>query len=85
MDALVILNFVIMGLLGSLLSILRNMESWRDIKEFKYNRRLIEGAVFGYIYYFAVTERGFPDQLVTSAIAYTGSDLIERILEEILD
>lgn len=84
MEPTSLINFVFMGLLGSFLSILRNMEKWDDIRQFKYNRRLIEGMVFGYLYSFAVSEHGFPDQLVTSAIAYMGSDLIERLFEELV-
>lgn len=84
MEPTSVLNFMVMGLIGSFLSILRSMESWDDLAKFKYNRRLIEGIVIGYLYSFAVSEHGFPDQLVTSAIAYTGSDLIERLFDELL-
>lgn len=78
-----ILNFIAMGFLGSLLSVLRNARSWSDLARFRYARRLVEGVILGYIYFFAATQHGFPDTLVTAAIAYTGSDIFEAVIERI--
>lgn len=80
-----VLHFIVMGVIGAFLSILRHMENWNDLRLYRYQRRLVEGAIIGYLYSILYNSYGFPDLIVTVSIGYTGSDLFERILESILE
>jgi len=73
---------IILGMVGGITNVVLWAESWADIKQFKSFKRIVTGAIVGFIYYFLVQNSGFPDLIMTYVAGYFGTDFLQGILEK---
>jgi len=71
------LIFAIHGMIGALLYI----AFWKVRKAREIARHLIVGAIVGYAFFFAHTEYGIPNLLVTIFLGYSGIDIVDAWFE----
>lgn len=76
------LHFIVMGLLGGLAYVLVWAKGWDDLKSFHAVRRLILGAVIGYVYNFLYSDWSFPNMVMSFVAGYMGTDFIEAIVKK---
>lgn len=73
--------FTVTGFLGGLAYCLVWAESWEQVKSFKYFRRIILGAVIGFLYNFLHSDYGFPNMVMSFVAGYMGTDFVAGIID----
>jgi len=76
---MVILNFVLMGLLGGLAHTFIIAKTWQDLKAFKNVRRVIIGAIVGFLYSFLWSDWGFPNMIMCFISGWWGVSFLENL------
>jgi len=71
--------FIIMGFLGGLAHALIISKKWEDLKKFTTARRVIIGAIVGFLYFFMWSEWNFPNAIMAWVSGYWGTTFIEEI------
>ena len=76
-----IVGFIISGMLGALLYLLCWTKSPRELLDYQNYRRLIIGAIVGYVYFFLHTRYDFPNSVMAVVAGYMGTDFVESFVE----
>lgn len=76
------LQFIFMGLCGGFTFVLMKAEGWTDLKQFKMVRRILIGAVVGFLYFFLYSEHNFPNMVMSFVSGYMGTDFIESLIKK---
>jgi len=72
--------FIINAVIGAFVNVLIHAKSWRDITKFSAVKSLVTGGIAGYVYYYLVTEHGFPDGLMAFVVGYTAHDFFDWLV-----
>lgn len=83
MDTYTIVTFIILGTLGGVAHVVLDAESWEDLKKFSAFKRLVIGAVIGYLYIYLHSDYGFPNTIMTFVSGYAGTDFIKGIIDRL--
>jgi len=76
--------FTVMGFLGGLAYCFIWAESWNDVKSFKYSKRMILGAIIGFLYNFLHSEYNYPNFVMSFVAGYMGTDAIVGLIEKLV-
>jgi len=76
-----ILVNIALGLLGGFTVILVGSEKWEDLRTFAAVKRYILGAIVGGLYFLLHSDYGFPNMLMAFVSGYTGTDVIDKLVE----
>jgi len=76
-----LLYFVFTGFLGGLAYVLLKSQKWEDLKKFMMVRRVIIGAIAGFIYFFLWSDYDFPNTIMSFVSGYFGCDFIESLVK----
>jgi len=82
MDAIQLVWFVVLGILGGVTNVIIGAESWEDLKKFSAFKRTIIGGIVGFLYRFLYSDYGFPNFVMTFVAGYMGTDFILAIIEK---
>jgi len=74
-------GFIFSGFLGGVLYILCWSKSVKELKEFNNLKRIVVGAIIGYIYFFLHSDYNFPNGIMALVAGYMGTDFIEALVE----
>jgi len=77
------LHFILMGFLGGLTYILVWAKKWGDLKKFTVFRRLLLGAIIGYVYSFLYSDWDFPNAVMSFVCGYMGTDFVEALVKRL--
>jgi len=80
-DLGVLLTFTVLGLLGGLAVALLLAKKWKDLYEFSFFRRVVAGAISGFIYYFLWSDWSYPNAVMAFVAGMWGTDFLERLRE----
>jgi len=73
--------FSFMGFLGGLAHALIISKRWKDLKKFTTVRRVIIGAIVGFLYFFMWSEWTFPNAIMAFVSGYWGVTFLEELAE----
>jgi len=54
---------------------------WKDLYEFSFFRRIVVGAISGFVYYFLWSEWTYPNAVMAFVAGMWGTDFLERLRE----
>jgi len=74
--------FTVMGLLGGFAYCLVWAESWDQLFSFQYSKRIILGAIIGFVYNFLYSSHSFPNFVMSFVAGYMGTDFIAALIEK---
>jgi Na+/proline symporter len=77
-----ILGFIFSGFLGALLYILCWTKTAKELKDYSNVKRLVVGAIVGYVYFFLHSDYNFPNGVMALIAGYMGTDFIEALVEK---
>ena len=75
-------GFVFSGFLGALLYILCWTKTAKELGDYNNVKRLIVGAIVGYVYFFLHSDYDFPNGVMAFVAGYMGTDFIEALIEK---
>jgi len=76
-----IIIFALLGLLGGLAHALMLAKKWEDLKKVTAFRRVVIGAIVGFLYYFIWSEWNFPNAVMAWVAGYWGTTFLEEFAE----
>lgn len=76
------LAFVVLGVIGACACALRSSSSYEELGTYANIQRVLMGAIAGFIYYFLWSDYDFPNTVMCIAAGYTGTDIIDGIVEK---
>lgn len=74
--------FVLMGLLGGISYVFMVSTSWDTFLEFDSHKRIILGAIIGFLYFYLHSDWGYPDAVMTWVSAYMGPTFVDQLIEK---
>lgn len=77
-----IIWFVAIGLMGGLSYVIMVSESWDDFKKFSSHKRIMLGAIIGFLYFYLHSDYNWPNAIMTWASAYLGPTFIDQLIEK---
>jgi hypothetical protein len=77
-----ILWFIGVGFIGGLTYVIMAAESWDDFKKFSSHKRLMLGAVIGFLYYYLHSDYNFPNAVMTWVAAYAGPAFVDNLISK---
>lgn len=83
MPEITLICFTIMGFLGGVTYSLLSAKSWEELKTFHYSRRMILGAIIGFLYNFLYSDYSFPNFIMSFVSGYMGTDFIAALIEKL--
>ena len=83
MPEITLLYFSIMGFLGGVTYCLVSAKSWEELKTFHYSRRMILGAIIGFLYSFLHSDYNFPNFVMAFISGYAGTDFIQALIDKL--
>jgi len=77
-----ILLFILVGALGGLTYVFMIAVSWKDFMEFNSHKRIILGAIIGFIYFYLHSDWGYPNAVMTWVSGYMGPTFVDQLIEK---
>jgi len=77
---IMLLGFIISGILGAFLYLLCWTKKASELMDYNNYKRLLIGAIVGYIYFLLHSEYNFPNGIMALVAGYMGTDFIEALI-----
>lgn len=77
-----IIYFILVGTLGGISYVFMVSTSWDAFLEFSSHKRIILGAIIGFLYFYLHSDWGYPDAVMTWVSAYMGPTFVDQLIEK---
>lgn len=77
-----IILFILVGALGGLTYVFMVAVSWNDFMEFSSHKRIILGAIIGFIYFYLHSDWGYPNAVMTWVSGYMGPTFVDNLISK---
>lgn len=74
--------FVLMGTLGGISYVFMVSTSWSAFLEFESHKRIILGAIIGFLYFYLHSDWGYPNAVMTWVSGYVGPSFIDNLISK---
>ena len=74
--------FTFIGFIGGLTYVIMTAHSWSDFKCFGSAKRMMLGAIIGFIYFFMHSDYSWPNSVMTWVSGYAGPTFIDQLIEK---
>jgi len=77
-----IIYFILVGTLGGISYVFMASTSWDAFREFSSHKRIILGAIIGFLYFYLHSDWGYPDAIMTWVSAYMGPTFVDQLIKK---